>query len=114
MLLTWVKLAHTVILVVMFSAILFLLYCGIANRLTPWTALAFGIIAIEVIVYAGHGFRCPLRTLAENLTPTGQRVSDIYLPPWLAARVVAISTPLLAIACALLGVRLVVSWWSGG
>jgi hypothetical protein len=106
MLLTWVRLLHTVVFVVMFGAILYLLYCGIANHLTGWTAIAFGLISIEVVIYAGNGFRCPLRTVAENLTPAEQRVTDIYLPAWLAARVVAISTPLLVAACLLLLIRL--------
>ncbi len=106
MLLTWVRLLHTVVFVVMFGAILYLLYSGMANHLTRWTAVAFGLIAIEVLIYAGNGFRCPLRTLAENLTPEGQTVTDIYLPPWLSARVVAISSPLLGAACLLLFIRL--------
>ncbi|NJL46255.1 MAG: hypothetical protein HC929_00515 [Leptolyngbyaceae cyanobacterium SM2_5_2] len=104
--LTWVKLAHTIVFVVMFAAILFLLYGGLTNQLSRWTALAFGLISVEVVVYASNGFRCPLRTLAENLTPEGQSVSDIYLPGWLAAQVVAISTPLLVIAGLLLLARL--------
>ena len=106
MLLTWVKLFHTLVFVVMFVAILFLLYCGLANQLTVWTAIAFALITIEVVIYAANGFRCPLRTWAESLTPTGQAVQDIYLPPWLSAHVVAISTPLLGIACLLLLGRL--------
>jgi hypothetical protein len=106
MLLIWVRLIHTIVFLVMFSSILFLLYCGITNQLTLWTAIAFGLIAIEVIIYVGNRFRCPLRTWAENLTPEGQVVRDIYLPPWLSARVVAISTPLLGIACLLLLGRL--------
>ena len=106
MLLTWVRLIHTLVFGVMFGSILFLLYCGITNQLSPWTAIAFGLISIEVAIYAGNGFRCPLRTWAENLTPEGQVVRDIFLPSWLAARVVAISTPLLGVACLLLLVRL--------
>lgn len=105
-LLTGVKLLHTIIFIVMFDAILFLLYCGIANHLTRWTALAFGVVTIEVAIYTSHGFRCPLRTWAEHLTPSGELVQDIYLPPWLSARVVAISTPLLGLACLLLLGRL--------
>jgi uncharacterized membrane protein YagU involved in acid resistance len=69
MLLTWVKLFHTVVFVVTFSAILFLLYCGLTNQLTLWTAVAFGLISIEVVIYAVNGFRSPLRTWAENLNP---------------------------------------------
>ena len=106
MLLTWVKLFHTLVFVVMFGAILFLLYCGLTNQLTVWTAIAFGLISIEVVIYAANGFHCPLRTWAETLTPPGQAIQDIYLPPWLSARVVAISTPLLGVACLLLLGRL--------
>jgi hypothetical protein len=111
-LLAWVKLFHTVVFVAMFSAILFLLYCGLANQITPWTGIAFGLIAIEVLIYVSNGFRCPLRTWAENLTPEGQVVRDIYLPPWLAARVVSISTPLLGVACLLLLGRLLLNYRS--
>jgi hypothetical protein len=104
--LTWIKLFHTIVFVVMFGSILFLLYSGLTNQLTVWTAIAFGLISIEVVIYAGNGFRCPLRTWAEDLTPAGQVVQDIYLLPWLSACVVAISTPLLGVACLLLLVRL--------
>ncbi len=76
------------------------------NHLTHWTAIAFAIVSLEVVIYMGNGWRCPLRTLAEDLTPEGQTVRDIYLPPALAARVVGVSTPLLAIACLLLLARL--------
>lgn len=106
MLLAWVRLFHTLVFGVMFGSILFLLYCGLTNQLTVWTAITFGLISIEVVIYAAHGFRCPLRTWAEALTPAGQAVQDIYLPPWLSARVVAISTPLLGVACLLLLGRL--------
>lgn len=107
MLIVWVRLFHTLVFVVMFGAILFLLYCGLANQLTRWTAFAFALISVEVVVYATHGFRCPLRTWAERLTPPDQVVQDIYLPAWLAARVVAISTLLLGLACLILLVRLI-------
>jgi hypothetical protein len=90
----------------MFGSILFLLYSGLTNQLTVWTAIACGLISIEVVIYAGNGFRCPLRTWAEDLTPAGQVVQDIYLPPWLSAHVVAISPPLLGVAYLLLLVRL--------
>lgn len=105
-LLAGVKALHTIVFVVMFGAILFLLYCGMANQLTQWTAFAFVLIAIEVTIYVSHGFKCPLNTLAARLTLPGQQVDDIYLPAWLSSRVIAISTPLLAIACCLLLIRL--------
>jgi hypothetical protein len=81
MLLTWVKLFHTLVFVVMFGAILFLLYCGLTNQITVWTAIAFGLISIEVVIYAAKGFHCPLRTWAETLTPPGLAIQDIYSQP---------------------------------
>jgi hypothetical protein len=109
-LLVWVKVLHTIVFLVMFGAILFLLYCGLVNQLSHWTALAFVLISVEVTVYVSHGFKCPLNTLAARLTSADQRVNDIYLPPWLSSRVIAISTPLLAIACCLLLIRLLMGW----
>lgn len=104
--LTSIKTLHTLVFVGVFGAILFLLYCGVTDRLSRWTALAFAIVMVEVAIYIGNGFRCPLRTLAEQLTPSGEAIVDIYLPPWLARRVVKISTPLLLVACLLLLWRL--------
>ncbi|MDA0269300.1 MAG: hypothetical protein O3A14_20675 [Cyanobacteria bacterium] len=101
-----IRALHTLVFGVMFGAILFLLYCGVVNQLSGWTAIAFVTIGIEVVIYACNGMKCPLRTWAERLTPTGQPVVDIYLPPWLSSRVVAISTPLLGLACGLLVLRL--------
>jgi hypothetical protein len=106
LLLMGVKALHTFVFVVMFGAILFLLYCGLVNHLSRGTVLAFVLISIEVTIYISHGFKCPLNTLAARLTPSGRRVDDIYLPAWLSSRVIAISTPLLAIACGLLLLRL--------
>lgn len=101
-----VKALHTIVFVVIFSAILFLLYCGILNRISDWTAVAFILIFLEVTIYVGHGFKCPLNTLATRLTPSGHPVDDIYLPVWLSSRVIAISTPLLVIDFLLLLFRL--------
>jgi len=104
--LTLIKALHTLVFVVMFGAILFLLYSGIVNAITRWTTIAFILISIEVIIYISNGFKCPLNILAARLSPPGKPVSDIYLPAWLSRQVINISTPLLAIACLLLLVRL--------
>lgn len=109
MLLIGIRLLHTAVVIVMVTAILFLLYCGLANDLSRWTAIAFVTVSVKVVIYVGNGWRCPLRTLAETLTPDGQTVQDIYLPPWLAAQVVGLSTPLLGVACLLLLARLLLN-----
>jgi hypothetical protein len=80
MLLTAIKILHTLVVVVMFTAILFLLYSGITGQLSKWTTIAFVVISIEVVIYVGNGFRCPLTKMAERLTPAGHPVFDILLP----------------------------------
>jgi hypothetical protein len=109
MLLTAIKILHTLVVVVMFTAILFLLYSGITGQLSKWTTIAFVVISIEVVIYVGNGFRCPLTKMAERLTPAGHPVFDILLPRWMADRIVVVSTPLLGMACLLLLWRLLQS-----
>ncbi len=109
MLLTFIKLLHTIVFLVMSAAILFLLYCGLTGNITRWTALAFALVMVEVFVYVGNGLRCPLKIIADGLTPAGQPMSDIYLPRWIADRVVAVSTPTLVIACLLIGLQLILN-----
>jgi hypothetical protein len=109
MLLNFIKLLHTIVFLVMSAAILFLLYSGMTGIITRWTGLAFALVMVEVLIYVGNGLRCPLKVMADGLTPDGKPMSDIYLPRWIADRVVVVSTPILAIACLLIGVRLILS-----
>jgi hypothetical protein len=106
MLLTAIKIVHTIVVVVMFTAILFLLFCGITGQLSQWTAISFIVVFAEVLIYAGNRFRCPLTKIAERLTPPGQPVVDIYLPRWISDRIVMVSTPLLVLACLLILLQL--------
>jgi hypothetical protein len=106
MLLTFIKLLHTIVFLVMSAAILFLLYCGLTGQISRWTGFAFALVMVEVVIYVGNGFLCPLKGWADNLTPAGQPMSDIYLPRWIADRVVTVSTPILVVACLLIAVRL--------
>lgn len=106
LLLIGMKTLHTLVFVVMVAAILYLLYCGVADQISIWTGVALVTVGVEVIIYVGNRFRCPLRDWAERLSVPGEPISDIYLPAWMAARVVSVSTPLLGVACGLLLVRL--------
>lgn len=59
---------------------------------------------VEGFILVGNGWRCPLRSLAEELgEPTGS-VTDIFLPRWLADHIFEICTPLFLSGClALIG-----------
>jgi len=78
----------------------------LTGQISRWIGFAFALVMVEVVIYVGNGFLCPLKVWADNLTPAGQPMSDIYLPRWIAARVVVVSTPILVVACLLIVVRL--------
>lgn len=91
-----VKAVHSAAFFVIQTAILFLLYKGVRRESDRSAAVAAGIALAESAVYAGNGFRCPLRTLAEEMGAEKGSVTDIFLPGWLASNIARIYVPLLA------------------
>jgi hypothetical protein len=77
--------------------VLYVLYAGLRGRTGRRVGIAGGIVAGEVLVFAGNGFRCPLTELAERYGAPSGSVTDIYLPKWFAHNMPAIHTPLLAL-----------------
>jgi hypothetical protein len=101
-----IKLVHTVVFWLLSLCVLFVLYGGISNRITPWTWTAIGLLALESIVLALCGWTCPLTILAERRGALRGSVADIYLPTWLADRIFPICGTLYAVALVLIAVRL--------
>lgn len=68
----------------------FFVACIVAIPLAAWrgahgTAAWFAaIVAVEVIVLAVNGCRCPLTSAASRYTAERRANFDIYLPNWLA------------------------------
>jgi hypothetical protein len=77
--------------------VLYVLYAGLRGRTGRGVGIAGGIVAGEVLVFAGNGFRCPLTALAERYGAPSGSVTDIYLPKWFAHNMPAIHTPLLVL-----------------
>lgn len=77
--------------------VLYVLYAGLRGRTDRRVGVAGGIIAGEVLVFVGNGFRCPLTDLAERYGAHSGSVTDIYLPKWFARSMPAIHTPLLVL-----------------
>jgi hypothetical protein len=77
--------------------VLYVLYAGLRGRTDRRAGIAGGIVAGEVLVFAGNGFRCPLTQLAERYGAQSGSVTDIYLPQWFAHNMPAIHTPLLVL-----------------
>jgi hypothetical protein len=77
--------------------VLYVLYAGLRGRAGRSVGIAGGVVAGEVLVFAGNGFRCPLTVVAERYGAQDGSVTDIYLPKWFAHNMPAIHTPLLVL-----------------
>jgi polyferredoxin len=68
----------------------FFVACIVAIPLAAWrgahgaAAWFAAIVAVEVIVLAANGWRCPLTSVASRYTDERRDNFDIYLPIWLA------------------------------
>jgi hypothetical protein len=92
-----IKAFHTFAWASIESCVLYVLYAGLRGRTDRRAGIAGGIVAAEVLVFAGNGFRCPLTDLAQRYGARSGSVTDIYLPKWFAHNMPAIHTPLLVL-----------------
>ena len=73
-----------------------------------WAALCIAIVAVEVMVLAVNGWRCPLTDVAARYSADRSPNFDIYLPRWLAQYNKEIFGPLY-----LLGILVTLyQWWT--
>jgi len=91
-----VKAIHSLAFFVIQSAICYLVYSGLTHQTDRRAGIAVAIATGESLIYAGNGFRCPLRRLAEGLGAERGTVTDIFLPGWLASNIARIYGPLFA------------------
>ena len=82
-----VKIAHTVIFWFLSACVLYTLYSGVADRVTWLTWVAAGFVLVESVVLVAFGWVCPLTLVAERLGAARGSVADIFLPKWLADRI---------------------------
>ncbi len=71
---------HTAIYVVMAVSTLALLYAGITGSEGLWLWVAMVLLAIEVVVFAGSGLKCPLTAMAVRYGAKTGHVFDTFLP----------------------------------
>ncbi|UWX85618.1 hypothetical protein [Arthrobacter sp. zg-Y1110] len=79
----------------------YVLYSGVRKRSDRRAGIAAAVVAVESLIFAGNGFRCPLTAVARDLGDSTGSVTDIYLPRWLARNLPAIHVPLIIIAVVL-------------
>jgi hypothetical protein len=90
-----IKLVHSAIFLLNSAAILHVFVAGVGGHPSRWTRPAVAIALSEVVVFTANHGRCPLTDLVEHLGAESGRVSDIFLPRWLADRIPQFCGPLL-------------------
>ncbi|GCE25070.1 hypothetical protein KDA_05540 [Dictyobacter alpinus] len=93
-----VKVIHSLIYFSIEFCMGYIIYAGLKRQEDRRTAIAAGVVAGECIIFLGNRCRCPLTGVAEELGDASGSVTDIYLPELLAANLVWIHVPLLALA----------------
>lgn len=102
-----IQVVHTAVFWLLSGCVLYALYSGLADRITAWTWVAVGLVAVESVVLVSFGWICPLTVLAERVGAAKGSVADIFLPKWFADRIFPICGTTFAIALVILAVRLI-------
>jgi hypothetical protein len=97
MVVTAIKTVHSAVFLTIAAAIVHIFVAGLRGRPSGWTGPAIGLALGESAIFAVNRFRCPLTEVVKNLTGESVRVTDIFLPRWLADRIPLIFTPPLII-----------------
>ena len=82
--LTAVKIVHTLIWLFFVTAIFYILYSGISNKITVYTWIAIGLVIVEGVVLVLFKMFCPLTLIARKYSDSEKDNFDIFLPNWLA------------------------------
>ena len=77
-----IKVLHSVILLVMSVAVLYVLFCGLTGRRDVVLWIAVALVGFECVVFLANRSRCPLTSLALELgDATGNDyLSERFLP----------------------------------
>ncbi len=79
-----IKFMHTLIWLFFVSAIFYILFSGITNKINLYTWIAIGLVFGEGIVIIVFKMFCPLTILARKYSKSNKDNFDIFLPNWLA------------------------------
>jgi hypothetical protein len=100
-----IKVVHTVIFWVLSVCVIYVLFSGVADRVTSWTYVAILLLLVESVVLVTFRWTCPLTLLAERQGAVRGEVADIFLPKWFANRIFPICGTLFGIAVILVAWR---------
>lgn len=102
-----VKLVHTLIWVFFVTVIFYVVYCGIADDVNPFTWVAVGLVILEGLVLLAFKMFCPLTLIARKYSDSEKDNFDIYLPNWLAKYNKQIFTTIFVIGLVLVLIRII-------
>ena len=100
-----IKVVHTVIFWVLSVCVVYVLFSGVADRVTSWTYVAILLLLVESVVLVAFRWTCPLTLLAERQGAVRGEVADIFLPKWFADRIFPLCGTLFGIAVILVAWR---------
>ena len=104
---TFIRLIHTAIFVIMSGVLAIFLYEVTVDRISAFSWIALALFSVEGIILMIFGWRCPLIVYAEALGSSHGQVTDIFLPSWLADRIFHIYGGLFAFAAIILMIRII-------
>ena len=96
-----IKYIHTAIWGVCATAVFYVLYAGLCDRVNALVWYCAGLIIIEFIILLIFKWKCPLTLLGHKYTDNRQVGFDIFLPKWLAKSNKIIFSTLFVIGLAL-------------
>jgi hypothetical protein len=71
---------HTFIYIVMATSTFVLVYAGLTGAHGWWLWVALTLLAVETLVFAGNGMKCPLTALAVSYGAEKGYAFDTFLP----------------------------------
>lgn len=92
-----IRIVHTIVYVVMAASVVFILISGITGGGGSYLIGAFGLVAIEVVVFAASGMKCPLTSLARKYGAPKGYAFDTLLPELVAKNTFRVFGTLLAL-----------------
>jgi hypothetical protein len=102
----FIKTIHALFFVAFNGLLVIFAYELIVDRTTAVSVLAVVVFIVEAIILAVNGWKCPLTEHAENLGSASGRITDIFLPGWMADRAFKIYGVLFAAMIVLFLLRL--------
>ena len=102
----FVWLAHVALFAIFTLVLLIFFFQVLFDRIGTMTWIAVTTFAVESVILLANGGRCPITVYNETLGAENARVSDVFLPKWVADRVFVIYGWAFAIALVGLLLRL--------